>query len=65
MKDWALVIITAISVFGGIGIALVQMESRITAIEEARKNVEVTAIKDLRDLEKRVFAIELKCECAH
>ena len=61
MKDWAIVIITALSLFSGVGIALVQMESRITAIEESRQNVEIRAIKDLRDLEKRVLTVELTC----
>ena len=61
MKDWAIVGLTALTIIGS-GIAgFVQMEGRIAAVEEARREAGRQALQDIRALEDRVLTLELTC----
>ncbi len=64
MKDWIAILIPVLLVVGGFVLQTATLQSRVEAIENDRKTDGAQAITDLRALEKRVFSMEIKCECS-
>ena len=64
MKDWLTVLIPVVFVVGGFFLQTYGLQKRVDTLENSSKTKGAEAIELLHRVEKRVYKIELQCQCA-
>jgi len=64
ITEWLTILIPVMIVAGGFLVKTYELQGRVDKIELNRSTEGKQALADLRSLEKRVYKIELQCQCA-